>query len=215
MRFGLRRPPASCCRSSYLHPLLLLLPLALLLGTTLRGAGRYIPDDVHITAYLKPSGNRLRLLIRVPFAALNEIQFPIHSDTGFMYPEAAESMLPGAARYWVANSLDFYEAGDKLPKPQIVAARVSLPTDRSFDSFDQAMAEIQGPKVTGPVEEHWSNAWFDVLLEYPIHSDRSAFSLRPRVAHLGARVSTKLTFLPPPGENESACRAIRIPRRSG
>jgi HupE / UreJ protein len=39
----------------------------------------------------------------------------------------------------------------------------------------------------------------DVLVEYPIRSDRSAFSIHPRVDRFGERVSTVLRFLPPDG----------------
>ena len=41
--------------------------------------------------------------------------------------------------------------------------------------------------------------WFDVLLEYPIHSDRSAFSIRPGLEKLAARVVTVLRVVPPGG----------------
>jgi|SRR5262249_17258340 len=39
----------------------------------------------------------------------------------------------------------------------------------------------------------------DVLLEYPIHSDRSEFAIRMRVDRFGQNVSTALRFLPPEG----------------
>ena len=39
----------------------------------------------------------------------------------------------------------------------------------------------------------------DVLFEYPIHSDRSAFSIHPGLERLAARVVTVLRFLPPGG----------------
>jgi hypothetical protein len=39
----------------------------------------------------------------------------------------------------------------------------------------------------------------DVLFEYPIRSERSDFSIRPRLERLGLRVTTVLRFLPPGG----------------
>src|SRR6266536_6301547 len=39
----------------------------------------------------------------------------------------------------------------------------------------------------------------DVLFEYPIQSDRSKFSIRPKLARLGIRTLTVLRFMPPGG----------------
>ena len=46
---------------------------------------------------------------------------------------------------------------------------------------------------------YWNQQLLDVLFEYPIGSDRSAFSIQPRLARLGLRVVTTLQFLPPAG----------------
>ncbi|HEX3645992.1 MAG TPA: HupE/UreJ family protein, partial [Vicinamibacterales bacterium] len=43
----------------------------------------------------------------------------------------------------------------------------------------------------------WSQGLLDVLFEYPIRSDKSHFSIEPRLARLGIRTLTVLRFLPP------------------
>src|SRR5438552_8790829 len=40
---------------------------------------------------------------------------------------------------------------------------------------------------------------FDVLMDYPIQSDRSEFAIHPRYERLGLRVVTALRFMPPTG----------------
>src|SRR5438128_4382268 len=40
---------------------------------------------------------------------------------------------------------------------------------------------------------------FDVLMDYPIQSDRSEFAIHPRYERLGLRVVTVLRFMPPSG----------------
>jgi hypothetical protein len=40
----------------------------------------------------------------------------------------------------------------------------------------------------------WNQVNFDVLLEYPIRSDRARFSIRPGLERLGERVTTVLVF---------------------
>src|SRR5207249_7169249 len=43
----------------------------------------------------------------------------------------------------------------------------------------------------------WQQAMLDVLLEYPIASERSSFAIDPAFARLGLRTATVLRFLPP------------------
>ena len=35
-----------------------------------------IPNDVTVQAFLKPEGQRLRLLVRVPMKAMRDVEFP-------------------------------------------------------------------------------------------------------------------------------------------
>ena len=78
--------------------------------------------------------------------------------------------------------------------------RVSLPSDRSFAAYDSALAtRASGPPLAEQSRFPWQQAMLDVLLEYPIASDTSSFSIRPALAHLGVRTTTVLRFLPPSG----------------
>src|SRR5206468_3215103 len=45
----------------------------------------------------------------------------------------------------------------------------------------------------------WNQTMLDVLFDYPIPSDRAAFSIQRRLGRLGLRVVTSLRFLPPGG----------------
>ena len=87
----------------------------------------------------------------------------------------------------------------RLPPPRIVQARVSLPSDRSFASYEQARAHLDGPRLADDLDLYWNQQLLDVLLEYPIRSDRSDFAIHPRVDRFGRNVSTALRFLPPDG----------------
>jgi len=76
---------------------------------------------------------------------------------------------------------------------------VSLPSDRSFATYETALAHVTGPPLAPDTAVIWNQALFDVLLEYRIGSDRSAFSVRPALARLGLRVVTVLRYQPPAG----------------
>lgn len=163
-----------------------------------RAAAHDIPADVTVHAFVKPSGDRLQLLVRVPLHAMRDIEFP-EQASGYLDIERLTPLLPDAATLWIAEFVEIYEGETRLARPRVAAVQVSLESDRSFASFDQALAHITGPKLPNRADLVWNQALFDVLLEYPIHSDRSAFSIRPGLELLAANVITVLRFVPPAG----------------
>jgi hypothetical protein len=147
---------------------------------------------------LKPDGDRLRLLVRVPMKAISDVTFP-EQGKGFLDLEKVVALLPDAARLWISDNVDLYEEAMRLPKPSIAAARVSLESDQSFSSYPQALAHFKDAALTNATTVVWDQTMLDVWFEYPIQSDTSAFSIRPRFERLGIRVLTTLRFLAPGG----------------
>jgi hypothetical protein len=161
-----------------------------------------IPNDVTVQALLKPEGQRLRLLVRVPLQAMRDMDYPKPAgatNADLLDLARADSTLRDAATLWVSDYLDLYENGDTLPAPQVVSVRAELQSDKSFASYDEAIARLTVPVSPAQTEFFWSQGLLDVLFEYPIHSDRSRFSIAPRLARLGIRTLTVLRFLPPGG----------------
>ena len=58
---------------------------------------------------------------------------------------------------------------------------------------------MTGPRLPDDTELFWSQGLLDVVFEYPIQSDQSKFSIRPKLARLGVRTNDVLRFLPPGG----------------
>jgi len=165
---------------------------------SLPAAAHDIPNDVTVRAFLKPDGDRLRLLIRVPMTAMRDVVFP-ERPRGFLDLEHVGPLLPGAAKVWLSDLIDVYEEGAELPKPATVQTRVSLESDKSFFTYDQALAHFNDAPLANDIEVVWNQTMLDVFFEYPIRSDKSAFSIQPALAKLGVRVVTALRFLPPGG----------------
>ena len=161
-------------------------------------AAHEVPTDVRINAFVKPEGDRLELLIRVPLSAMRDVDVPLRGP-GYLDLTRADEALRDATKLWLIDSIEIYENDVRLPPPRIVRVRVSLPSDRSFASYEQARAHLQGPPLADDLELYWNQQLLDVLLEYPIRSDRSEFAIHPRVDRLALRVSTALRFLPPGG----------------
>jgi hypothetical protein len=157
-----------------------------------------IPTDVKVNAFLRPAGDRLELLIRVPLAAMSDIDIPTRGP-GYLDISRADDALRSATKLWLVDNIEIYEDGARLPAPRIVRARVSLPSDRSFTSYEAARALLDGPRLADELELYWNQQLLDVLLEYPIRSDRSQFAINLQVDRLGMRVTTALRFLPPGG----------------
>ena len=157
-----------------------------------------IPADVTVQAFVKPEGQRLRLIVRVPLKAMRDVNFPTRGP-GFLDLSRADATLRSAAILWLRDSLALYEDDKPLGPPAMVAVRASLPSDRSFTSFDDAIAHVTGARLPDDSDLVWDQALLDVLFEYPIRSDRSRFSVHPGLARLGVRVVTVLRFLPPGG----------------
>jgi hypothetical protein len=161
-----------------------------------------IPNDVTVHTFLKPEGQRLWLLVRVPLMAMRDMDYPKPrntTNTDLLDLARADSSLRDAATLWVSDYLDLYENGDKLSAPTVVSVRAALQSDKSFASYDEAIAHLMAPGLPVETEFFWSQGLLDVLFEYPIQSDQSKFSIEPRLARLGIRTLTVLRFLPPGG----------------
>jgi hypothetical protein len=162
-------------------------------------AAHDIPTDLTVQTFVKPAGGRLQLLVRVPLKAVRDLDFP-EQEGGYLDIEKLAPLLPDAATVWIGNFVEIHEGEARLPKPRVVATQVSLESDRSFASFEEALDHVTGPKLSSAVNVVWNQVLFDVLFEYPIHSDQSAFAIRPGLERLGERVVTVLRFLPPGGD---------------
>ncbi len=156
-----------------------------------------IPNEVTIQTFLKPEGQRLVFLVRAPLKAMREMDVPRRGP--FVDFGRVEPVLRDAATLWIADFVRLYEDGRQLPYPEVMAARVSLPSDRSFESFEQAQAHINGPRLPLETDLVWEEGLLDVAFAYPIQSDRSKFSISPGLTRLGLRVNVVLRFLPPGG----------------
>ena len=157
-----------------------------------------IPADVRIQAFVKPEGQHLYVLLRVPLGAMNEVDMPLRG-AGYLDLARADPALRVAAELWFADNLSLFEDDRPLPRPTLAMARVSLASDRSFASWEEAIAHLRAPPIPPQTELYWKAQHFDLLLELPISSERSRFSIEPRLARMGLKVVTTLRYLPPGG----------------
>jgi mono/diheme cytochrome c family protein len=161
-------------------------------------AAHEIPRSVTVLAFLKADSHHLRLVVRLPLEAIRDVNLPLRGP-GYLDLRRLAPLLANAAKTWIADDVRLYEDDSKLPPPRIVAARVSLPSDRSFESYDRAVAHTVADPLPDSTNLAWQQAMLDVLLEYPIASDRARFSIDPALGRLGVHTTTVLRFVTPDG----------------
>ena len=183
------------------------LVLALLVVSQATPKAHEIPNDVTVQAFLKPDGQRARLLVRVPLVAMRDMDYPTpRRGSGLLDLSKADTSLRDAATLWIADDIELYEEGTKLAYPRVVEVRAALPSDRSFASYDEALAHLTGPRLPDTTEFLWTQGLLDIFLEYPIQSDQSRFSIRLKLDRLGIRTVTVLRLVTTSG----AVRAFEL-----
>jgi len=161
-----------------------------------------IPNDVTIHTLIKPEAGRLRLLMRLPLEAMRDVNFPI-TGPGYLDISRADQQLIDAANLWIVNDLVLYEEQSPLSGIRVVAARASIPSNRSFSSYDSALAHVLGPPLPANTSLIWQQASLDILLEAPIQSANSEFSISSQFERLGLGVSHLIRYFPPDGDVRS------------
>lgn len=176
---------------------------ALLVAAVPRITAHEVPNEVTVLGFVHPEGQTLRFLVRAPLKSMRDIDVP-NAPNGFLDFSRMEAAERHAAQVWIRDFVQIYENGKPLPLPEIVATRTSLPSDRSFASYDAALANITtGQKLDQTAEIYWDQGMLDVLFEYPITSDQADFAILPGLTRLGVRVNIVLRFLQP-GKAERA-----------
>ncbi len=157
-----------------------------------------IPSRVTVYAFVKPEGNVLTAILRVPMEALSEIAFPTRGP-GYLQFSESSAALRDAAQVYITESITFFENGEQLTEKTLQATRVSLPSDRSFTEYALALANVQSPPLDDSVDLFWRQGVLDVLVTYPIRSQDSDFSVEPELGTLSNETTTVLRFLVPDG----------------
>jgi hypothetical protein len=175
-----------------------IITFGLAVATSGRLLAHDIPNDVVVQAFLKPEGNRARLLIRVPMQSVRDVDIP-QRGLGYLDLARIEDALRTGATLWIAQQVALYEEEMRVGDPALVAVRVSLPSDTSFREYDTALAHMNGPPLPIETDLYWEQGMLDAWLEYPITSDQSRFAIDPGLRTLALRVTIALRLITPDG----------------
>jgi len=188
--------------------------LMIALAASFAAQAHDIPNDVTVQAFLKPEGQHLRLLVRAPMKAMRDVEFP-QKGPGYLDLARTGPFLSDAATLWIADAIAIYENDSRLPKPQVLATMVSLESDRSFATYEDALAHVTGAGLPLDTNVVWNQTMLDVLFEYPIQSEHSDFAIHPALDRLGVRTVTALRFLVPGPGGKYVVRAFEFDNDPG
>lgn len=147
---------------------------------------------------MTPAGTSVQVLVRAPLVAMRDVLFPTRGP-GFLELPNAREPARIAAELWIANGVRVFEDGRDLGRPAMTAVQLAQPSNRSFESWDEALAHVRGAPLPDAADLLDTQALLDVLLEFPVRADTSRFAIETDLARLGVRTRTVLRFVPTAG----------------
>jgi hypothetical protein len=186
--------------------LTLVLVGALMIGSRPARAHEFKLESV-MTGFVKIEPREAHLVVRVPFHVLRGIKFPLNGAEIAL--DKADPALQQALGL-IGREIVLFEDGTSLA-PTTALARLSLPSDRSFDSYQAAVSHVAMRPDSG-AGIYADQGYLDAHFTYAIASPGSRFAVRTRVAlDLKNYLKLAIRYLP---LGESG-RAMVITSRSG
>ena len=165
-----------------------------------------IPNVVVVKTFFKPQNNEANLLIRVPLEAMRDMNFPTFGP-GYLDLEKTDQLILDAAEIWLGNFVDVYEDKKKIQDWKVAKARVAFPSDRSFNDYEMAYANIFSTPIKNSELIYFDQVLLDVLITYPIKTENANFSIDLNFGGLGLSTTTLMNFIS--SENESRVYEFR------
>jgi HupE / UreJ protein len=173
---------------------------AALLALTLQAAlgAHDIPDEIVLQSYVKPQQDRLQVLLRIPLIAVADANLP-KDGTGYLAMRYLDPALREAANQ-ISNGIVFLEGDERLANYEMMNARISLPSDRSFNSYQGALNRVRGARLPDTTQVYYNQGFLDLELSFPIRSQDSRFSMRVLFGRgMANRTATYINFIRPDG----------------
>lgn len=163
--------------------------------------------DAVINAFVKIEPGQAQLIVRAPLYLFKTAKFPI--DNVWIDIDKSTPAI-GRAIAACEQSITLFENGVPLVASH-GRARLSLPSDRSFESYEQAASHVAEPVERG-TKIYVDQGYVDALITYPIGSPDAEFSIRTTAGpELGDYLKLALRYLPAAGDS----RAMIITSLSG
>ena len=172
----------------------------LVLAVTLSNGGLYvgaqaheIPNDVKVQSFLKQEEQGITLFIRVPLSSMKEVEFPLVKNLYLDIPNIKPS-LQQAAELWFVDNLKMTQDKQALTQVSVKSARISLPSNRAFISYEQALTHVRSDQWDLPSQLVWNQQYLDVEIEVNAKNKDSNIEIDFGLQRLAQRVAIDLRF---------------------
>ena len=172
----------------------------LVLAVTLSNGGLYvgaqaheIPNDVKVQSFLKQEEQGITLFIRVPLSSMKEVEFPLVNNLYLDIPNIKPS-LQQAAELWFVDNLKMTQDKQALTQVSVKSARISLPSNRAFISYEQALTHVRSDQWDLPSQLVWNQQYLDVEIEVNAKNRDSNIEIDFGLQRLAQRVAIDLRF---------------------
>ena len=161
--------------------------------------------DALISSFVKVEEGRVHLLVRAPLYLFKAARFPTKGNEVDV-ANASEAI----ARALAAYEHDLVLSADGRPlKAGSAVGRLSLPSDRSFESYEQAVAHVHtaaDPSAGIVIDQGYVDAHFVYALSDP----QALLSVRSTAApEFGAQLKLALRYLPASGDSRALVFTIQ------
>ena len=163
--------------------------------------------DAVINAFVKVEPGEAQLVVRAPLYLFKSSKFPVNGveiDIDKSAP-AVERALAAIQR-----DITLFENNRPLVASH-ATGRLSLPSDRSFERYEEAVGHVSEPLERGTAI-YIDQGYVDARITYPIASPGSEFSIRTTAGpELGTALKLALRYLP----SSEDSRAMVMTSQSG
>ena len=152
-----------------------------------------IPNDVKVQSFLKQEEQGITLFIRVPLSSMKEVEFPLVNNLYLDIPNIKPS-LQQAAELWFVDNLKMTQDQQALTQVSVKSARISLPSNRAFISYEQALTHVRSDQWDLPSQLVWNQQYLDVEIEVNAKNKDSNIEIDFGLQRLAQRVAIDLRF---------------------
>jgi HupE / UreJ protein len=148
--------------------------------------------DAVINAFVKIEPNEAQLVVRAPLYLFKSTKFP-SKNAEIDLDQSGPALERAIAAY--EHSLTLFEDGRPLVASHAIA-RLSLPSDRAFSSYEQASSDVAQP-LDPDTKIYVDQGYVDARITYPIGSPGSEFAIRTTAGpELGDYLKLAVRYLP-------------------
>jgi HupE / UreJ protein len=163
--------------------------------------------DAVINAFVKIEPGEATLVMRAPLYLFKSVKFPVN-NIEIDIDKSAPAIERALAAF--QQDITLFE-NDRLLVASHATGRLSLPSDRSFESYEQASSHVAEP-LERDTSIYIDQGYVDARITYPIGSPGSVFAVRTTAGReLGDYLKVALRYLPLDGDS----RAMVITSLSG